>query len=42
MVPRKFNKEMLPKPNQSDIEFKEEPAKTVAAIRFSGWSNDAK
>jgi hypothetical protein len=42
MVPKKFNKEMLPKPNQSGIEFKEEPAKTMAAIRFSGWANDAK
>ncbi len=42
MVPRKFNKEMLPKPNQSGIAFKEEPAKTVAAIRFSGWANDTK
>ncbi len=42
MVPKKFNKDMLPKPNQSGIEFKEEPAKTVAAIRFSGWANDAK
>ena len=42
MVPRKFNKDMLPKPNQSGIEFKEEPAKTVAAIRFSGWASDTK
>ncbi len=42
MVPKKLNKEMLPKPNQSGIEFKIEPAKTLAAIRFSGWANDAK
>jgi len=42
MVPRKFNRNMLPKPNQSGIEFKEEPAKTVAAITFSGWANDTK
>ena len=42
MVPKKFNKDMLPKPNQSGIEFKEEPAKTVAAISFSGWANDTK
>lgn len=42
MVPKKFNLEMLPKPNQSDIAFTEEPAKTVAAIRFGGWANDAK
>lgn len=42
MIPKKFNKDMLPKPNQSGIEFKEEPAKTVAAIGFGGWANDAK
>jgi len=42
MVPKKFNKDLLPKPNQSGIEFKEEPAKTMAAIRFSGWANDSK
>jgi hypothetical protein len=42
MVPKKFKKETLPKPNQSRIAFKEEPAKTVAAIRFNGWANDKK
>jgi hypothetical protein len=42
VVPKKLNKDMLPKPNQSGLEFKEEPAKTMAAIRFSGWANDAK
>jgi hypothetical protein len=42
MVPKKFKKESLPKPNQSQIEFREEPAKTVAAITFGGWSNDKK
>jgi hypothetical protein len=42
MVPKKFNKDKLPKPNESGIEFKEEPAKTMAAIRFSGWANDTK
>jgi len=42
MVPKKFNKDSLPKPNQSGIEFKEEPAKTMAAISFSGWADDDK
>jgi hypothetical protein len=42
MVPKKLNKETLPIPNQSGIEFKVEPAKTLAAITFSGWANDAK
>lgn len=42
MVPKKFNKETLPKPNEPKIEFREEPAKTVAAITFGGWANDEK
>jgi hypothetical protein len=42
MVPKKLKKEALPTPNQSQIEFREEPAKTVAAITFGGWSNDKK
>ena len=42
MVPKKLNKETLPKPNQSGIEFKEEPAKLIAAITFGGWANDDK
>ena len=42
MVPNKLNKETLPKPEQSGIEFKEEPAKLLAAISFGGWANDAK
>ena len=42
MVPKKFNKETLPQPNQSEIKFQEEPAKTVAAITFGGWANDEK
>ena len=40
LVPKKFNKESLPKPNQSKIEFREEPKKTVAAITFGGWADD--
>ena len=42
MVPKKFSKENLPKPNQSEIKFHEEPAKTVAAITFGGWANSKK
>ena len=42
MVPKKINKQTLPRPNQSQIEFKNEPAKTVAAIAFEGWANDEK
>jgi hypothetical protein len=42
MVPKKLHKETLPKPEQSGIEFKEEPAKLLAAISFGGWANDVK
>ena len=42
MVPKKYKKETLPKPNESSIEFREEPAKTVAAITFGGWTTDEK
>ncbi|MFK7807317.1 MAG: heme-binding protein [Saprospiraceae bacterium] len=42
MVPKKYNKETLPKPNQSEIAFEEVPAKRVAAITFGGWSDDDK
>lgn len=42
MVPKKFKKETLPQPNQSQIKFWEEPAKIVAAITFGGWANDEK
>ena len=42
MVPKKFKKDMLPKPNQTGIEFKQEPAKILAAITFSGWAYDTK
>ena len=42
MVPKDIKQGMLPKPNDSIIEFKNEPAKTVAAISFGGWANDQK
>lgn len=42
MVPKKLSKETLPEPNQSQIEFREEPAKTVAAISFGGWTSETK
>jgi hypothetical protein len=42
MVPRDLKKENLPKPNTSQIEFREEPAKTVAAISFKGWADSEK
>ena len=42
MVPKKFDMQTLPFPNQSQIEFTKEPAKKVAAIEFGGWENDKK
>ena len=42
MVPKRFNKENLPKPNQSNIEFQEKPSLKMAAIRFGGWASDEK
>ena len=42
MVPKKYNKETLPAPDQSQIEFTEMPAKKVAAISFGGWADDEK
>lgn len=42
LVPKKYKMEDLPKPINANIKFKQEPEKTVAAIRFSGWANDKK
>ncbi|MEJ6791776.1 MAG: heme-binding protein [Lacinutrix sp.] len=42
LVPKAYKKEDLPKPNQKDIEFKQMPEKTVAAISFGGWANKDK
>lgn len=42
MVPKKYNKNNLPQPNQSQIKFVEEPQKRVAAIAFGGWASDEK
>ncbi len=42
MVPKKYNKENLPNPNDSSIKFKEMPAKKMAAISFGGWADDKK
>jgi hypothetical protein len=42
MVPRKMTPEMLPKPNDEEIQFRQEPQKTVAAISFGGWASDKK
>lgn len=42
MVPKAYKKEDLPTPNQKEIEFRQMPEKTVAAITFGGWANKDK
>lgn len=41
-IPKGLKLEDLPTPDDADIKFKAEPAKTMAAIRFSGWATDEK
>ena len=40
MVPKQYKREDLPKPNQSQVEFRQEPEKRVAAITFGGWADN--
>ncbi len=42
MVAKELRKDELPLPNSQEISFKEEPARTVAAITFGGWSDSNK
>lgn len=42
MIPKDYNTNNLPKPDQSGISFMEVPAKTLAAIQFGGWADNEK
>lgn len=42
MVPDGYSLEDMPTPNNSEVRFKREPGKTMAAIQFGGWANDEK
>jgi hypothetical protein len=42
MVPKSYTKDQLPKPNRSNIEFRDEPEKVVAVIQFGGWASTKK
>ena len=42
IIPKKYKKENLPKPNVSEIEFKEEKIKRVAVVQFGGWASSEK
>lgn len=42
MLPKKYNLNGLPKPDNPDVHFKSEKEKFMATIAFGGWSNDKK
>lgn len=42
LVPTKYDKKDLPKPNNEEIQFEETPSRIVASIGFSGWADDEK
>jgi hypothetical protein len=42
VVPRAFSMDDLPEPDDTRVQFREEPAFRAAVIRFSGWVNDKK
>jgi hypothetical protein len=42
LVPKRYNKQNLPKPVNTEIQFVEVPAKKMAVITFGGWASDDK
>ena len=40
VMPANYNKDNLPKPNDSTVNINTTPEEYVAAIRFSGYAND--
>jgi len=42
VVPREYSMDELPVPDDTRVQFREEPAYRAAVIRFSGWVNDKK
>jgi len=42
IVPREYDLDELPKPNNGRIYFEQEEQKIMAAIAFGGWANDQK
>lgn len=40
MLPDGYELDELPAPQNSNVSFKHEPGKTMAAIRFGGWASD--
>ena len=42
MVPSKYDRDQLPKPNNERIQFEEQEKKVMAAVTFGGWADDEK
>jgi hypothetical protein len=42
MVPKGYDMNSLPEPNDKSITFEKQPEKIIAAIRFDGWASDEK
>ena len=42
MIPNGYSMDDLPIPSNSNVNFKSEPRKVMAAIRFGGWASDEK
>ena len=42
MVPKEYNMDELPQPNDGRVKFIEKPKMRVAAIRFGGWASNEK
>ena len=42
MVPKGYDMNSLPEPNDKNITFEQQPEKIIAAIRFDGWASDDK
>jgi hypothetical protein len=42
MLPSEYGINDMPKPNDPNVKFRQEPEKHVAAIGFGGWANDKK
>jgi hypothetical protein len=42
VMPSRYTKEQLPKPNDANVQIVEESEKTLAVIRFGGYANDAR
>lgn len=42
LIPAEYKIEDLPRPNDPEVKFVEEPSKIIAALQFGGYANDRK